>query len=97
MVDNISSRHTLSEKGGGSTLAALAGLAAAAKVDWRVLARGGEWLAVRLKADPELTPAPIGLYFASLWYSERLYPLIFTTLALGRLRREAQTYNVISS
>jgi squalene-hopene/tetraprenyl-beta-curcumene cyclase len=27
---------------------------------------------------------PIGLYFASLWYSERLYPLIFTTEALTR-------------
>ncbi|MBM4152212.1 MAG: squalene--hopene cyclase, partial [Kiritimatiellaceae bacterium] len=27
----------------------------------------------------------IGLYFASLWYSERLYPCIFTTEALSRL------------
>ncbi|MBN2685587.1 MAG: hypothetical protein JXR40_09935 [Pontiellaceae bacterium] len=27
---------------------------------------------------------PIGLYFASLWYSEKLYPLIFTTEALKR-------------
>jgi len=27
-------------------------------------------------------PAPIGLYFASLWYSEQLYPLIFATEAL---------------
>ncbi len=31
-------------------------------------------------------PAPIGLYFASLWYSERLYPVIWTVEALGRLR-----------
>jgi squalene-hopene/tetraprenyl-beta-curcumene cyclase len=29
-------------------------------------------------------PAPIGLYFARLWYFERLYPLLFTTSALGR-------------
>lgn len=28
--------------------------------------------------------SPIGLYFASLWYSEKLYPLIFTTEALKR-------------
>jgi squalene-hopene/tetraprenyl-beta-curcumene cyclase len=31
------------------------------------------------------TPAPIGLYFARLWYFERLYPLIFATSALGRI------------
>jgi squalene-hopene/tetraprenyl-beta-curcumene cyclase len=30
-------------------------------------------------------PAPIGLYFARLWYFERLYPLIFTTSALSRI------------
>jgi squalene-hopene/tetraprenyl-beta-curcumene cyclase len=30
-------------------------------------------------------PAPIGLYFARLWYFEKLYPLIFATSALGRL------------
>ncbi len=29
-------------------------------------------------------PAPIGLYFAHLWYSEQLYPLIWTLDALGR-------------
>jgi len=31
------------------------------------------------------SPTPIGLYFASLWYSERLYPVIWTVAALGRL------------
>jgi squalene-hopene/tetraprenyl-beta-curcumene cyclase len=30
--------------------------------------------------------SPIGLYFARLWYFERLYPLIFSTSALGKLR-----------
>ncbi|MHB1458247.1 MAG: prenyltransferase/squalene oxidase repeat-containing protein [Armatimonadota bacterium] len=29
------------------------------------------------------TPSPIGLYFSSLWYSERLYPIIWTVEALG--------------
>ncbi len=38
----------------------------------------------RLEADQELTAAPIGLYFARLWYFERLYPLIFVASALGR-------------
>ena len=40
--------------------------------------RGARWLEAR--ADFE--PSPIGLYFAKLWYSERLYPLIFTVAAL---------------
>jgi hypothetical protein len=29
-------------------------------------------------------PAPIGFYFAKLWYYERLYPMIFTVGALGK-------------
>ncbi len=29
-------------------------------------------------------PAPIGFYFARLWYYERLYPLVFAVSALGR-------------
>ena len=42
-------------------------------------ARGARWLEQR--ADFE--PSPIGLYFAKLWYSEKLYPLIFTVSALA--------------
>ena len=30
-------------------------------------------------------PSPIGFYFASLWYFEELYPLIFATAALRRV------------
>jgi squalene-hopene/tetraprenyl-beta-curcumene cyclase len=33
-------------------------------------------------------PAPIGFYFAKLWYYEKLYPLIFTVAALGRAYRQ---------
>jgi squalene-hopene/tetraprenyl-beta-curcumene cyclase len=32
-------------------------------------------------------PAPIGFYFAKLWYFERLYPLIFTVAALRQAVR----------
>jgi squalene-hopene/tetraprenyl-beta-curcumene cyclase len=46
--------------------------------------KGIEWLARRTKSGLEFAPAPIGLYFASLWYSEELYPMIFTALALAR-------------
>jgi squalene-hopene/tetraprenyl-beta-curcumene cyclase len=43
-------------------------------------ARGVEWLV----AHPEQLdqPRPIGLYFASLWYHEALYPRVFATEAL---------------
>ena len=32
--------------------------------------------------------APIGLYFARLWYYERLYPQIFALSALARVRSQ---------
>ncbi len=32
-------------------------------------------------------PAPIGFYFAKLWYFEKLYPIIFSVAALGRARK----------
>jgi len=39
--------------------------------------------------DPnQITPSPIGLYFAKLWYFEKLYPLIFTVGALERVQKQ---------
>jgi squalene-hopene/tetraprenyl-beta-curcumene cyclase len=52
--------------------------------------RGVAWLALHTKGGNEFTPSPIGLYFASLWYSEMLYPLIFTTQALGKVAEARQ-------
>ncbi len=43
---------------------------------------GAAWLAEHTKDGTRFPTAPIGLYFAKLWYSERLYPLIFTAAAL---------------
>jgi squalene-hopene/tetraprenyl-beta-curcumene cyclase len=43
-------------------------------------ARGVEWLV--LHPDQMDRPRPIGLYFASLWYHEALYPHVFATEAL---------------
>jgi squalene-hopene/tetraprenyl-beta-curcumene cyclase len=51
------------------------------------LGRGASWLAERTAGGTRFDPAPIGLYFAKLWYSERLYPVIFTVSALQRARR----------
>lgn len=39
---------------------------------------------IELVGADQFTPAPIGLYFARLWYFEKLYPLIFAASALGR-------------
>jgi squalene-hopene/tetraprenyl-beta-curcumene cyclase len=51
------------------------------------LGRGSVWLAERTAGGSQFDPAPIGLYFAKLWYFERLYPVIFTVAALERARR----------
>ena len=49
------------------------------------IARGGRWLIDAL--DPTTaTAAPLGLYFARLWYYEELYPLIFSVEGLARVR-----------
>ncbi len=43
-----------------------------------------EWLVRAVEEGRHREPAPIGLYFAKLWYYECLYPMIFTVSALGR-------------
>lgn len=45
------------------------------------------WLQNRVDTADRLAPAPIGLYFAKLWYFERLYPVVFLAMGLGALRR----------
>jgi len=45
--------------------------------------KGLQWLRKRYESK-DLTSSPIGLYFASLWYDEKLYPLIYYTEALRR-------------
>jgi squalene-hopene/tetraprenyl-beta-curcumene cyclase len=58
---------------------ALAGTEHVAAVD-----RGAAWLLERVESGTWREPAPIGFYFAKLWYFERLYPMIWTAGALGR-------------
>lgn len=69
------------------TALALRALAGAGRRAGPEVASAATWLIEASSAQSERHPAPIGLYFASLWYSEELYPLIFTTSALGRLQR----------
>ena len=49
--------------------------------------RGVEFLLDSVDADRHQVAWPIGFYFAKLWYHEKLYPLIFTTTALGKFLR----------
>jgi squalene-hopene/tetraprenyl-beta-curcumene cyclase len=50
--------------------------------------RGLDWLVQQVEAGGLGHPAPIGFYFAKLWYFEKLYPIIFTVAALGRALRK---------
>jgi squalene-hopene/tetraprenyl-beta-curcumene cyclase len=45
---------------------------------------GLSWLIARVEDGRYREPAPIGFYFAKLWYFEALYPLIFTVAALRK-------------
>lgn len=47
--------------------------------------QGVSWLIEAIESNQHLEPAPIGFYFAKLWYYERLYPQIFATRALARV------------
>ena len=51
--------------------------------------RGGEWLRQATRDGTVCPAAPIGFYFAKLWYYEQVYPVIFATEALERLRARA--------
>lgn len=48
------------------------------------VARGLAWLVHAVETGRYRRSTPIGLYFARLWYDEKLYPRIFVVSALGR-------------
>jgi len=61
-----------------------------AGVDYEVSYSAGiEWLLDYTKQCTWWPQVPIGLYFASLWYSDRLYPQVFTVGALTRALERA--------
>jgi squalene-hopene/tetraprenyl-beta-curcumene cyclase len=49
--------------------------------------RAAQWLMERQRADGSWDPAPIGFYFAVLWYYEELYPLYYALGGLGALAK----------
>ena len=54
--------------------------------DHPVIQRGYQFLLQQIEAGTWTEPSPIGFYFAKLWYFETLYPLVYVTTAIGRLR-----------
>jgi squalene-hopene/tetraprenyl-beta-curcumene cyclase len=51
------------------------------------LTAGAEWLLASTQEGTVFPSAPIGLYFARLWYHEKLYPIIWTAQALSSVLR----------
>jgi squalene-hopene/tetraprenyl-beta-curcumene cyclase len=63
---------------------------AAGNEPYRVaIIRSVEFLLGSVEQGRHRVPWPIGFYFAKLWYHERLYPLIFATIALAKYSRWA--------
>jgi squalene-hopene/tetraprenyl-beta-curcumene cyclase len=48
--------------------------------------RGARWLCDHQHADGAWAPAPIGLYYSAMWYSDSWYALAFPLQALKRVR-----------
>lgn len=70
------------------TAVALAGLSSGLAQERHVeeaVRRGEIWLAAATHQYAHFDAAPIGLYFARLWYAEELYPLLFAADALSRV------------
>ncbi len=71
-----------------TALAVEALLAAASEPEFMpAIEKGLNWLVNRVERGEHRNAAPIGFYFAKLWYYEKLYPLAFTVSALGRAVR----------
>ncbi|MFH1614200.1 MAG: prenyltransferase/squalene oxidase repeat-containing protein [Planctomycetota bacterium] len=56
---------------------------------YQALDTAANMLIQKTKDPSAISPSPIGLYFAKLWYHEKLYPIIFTTQAMLKLKRLA--------
>ena len=50
--------------------------------------KAAAWLIKRLD-NSTIAAAPIGLYFARLWYFEELYPVIFALSAMKKIKLES--------
>jgi squalene-hopene/tetraprenyl-beta-curcumene cyclase len=56
--------------------------------------QGVDWVVDAVEHNRHRKPAPIGFYFAKLWYYEKLYPLIFTVSSLGEAAARLRHWTV---
>ena len=68
------------------TALAIAALIETQKEKSDAIDAGLNWLVDKTHNGTHFQPAPIGLYFAKLWYTEQLYPVLFTLQALQLAR-----------
>jgi squalene-hopene/tetraprenyl-beta-curcumene cyclase len=69
------------------TSRALSAVASVENPDMESIERGFDYLHEMWQADNFYREEPIGLYFARLWYSEQMYNMVFTLIALKKLRQ----------
>ncbi|HDS85652.1 MAG TPA: squalene--hopene cyclase [Phycisphaerales bacterium] len=74
------------------TALAITALISAKQTQSDAIDAGLKWLTEHTDQGKALTPAPIGLYFAKLWYTEDLYPVLFTLEALHAVHRLSHTH-----
>ena len=78
-----------------TALAVEALLPVASREEYRqAVERGLAWLVTAVERGDHRSAAPIGFYFAKLWYYEKLYPIIFTASALGRACQQLTPANM---
>lgn len=68
------------------TALAVQALAGSEAVPSQIIGQGRHWLEANIGTHAAPHASPIGLYFASLWYWERLYPVIFALGAFGAVQ-----------
>jgi squalene-hopene/tetraprenyl-beta-curcumene cyclase len=59
--------------------------------------RAAQWLIDHQREDGSWNPAPIGFYFAVLWYYEELYSLMYAVGGLGALARTRQHVEAVTA
>jgi squalene-hopene/tetraprenyl-beta-curcumene cyclase len=71
-------------------------ICALTKLDKDACLKGFEWMQSELNSTGILSK-PIGLYFATLWYDEKMYPLVYYLEALRRtLNTNISTYKFLN-
>ncbi|WP_054721627.1 hypothetical protein [Marinifilum fragile] len=60
------------------------------------ISNGLKWLQAHLPNDlNDIKATPIGLYFASLWYFEDMYPLVFASSAMNEVEKSIANCELI--